>query len=280
MRGIGFWRTAAAVLCLVTVLAIARAEPRTAALSAPAPAPLRVMPLGASSTVGKGSPATAGYRGPLQELLARDGVRVDLVGSLHDGPATVRDRDHEGRSGWTLARMAPLVADWVRQARPDIVLLHAGTNDLLHGVSPRVAADRLAAVLDAIAAVSDAHVIVAGVWAPLPGRIGERAEFARRAAAVVAAHRARGHSVRYLDTSNLLTRGDLADGLHPNAAGYRKIAALWEREIEAYLRVRQGLRPVARAPRSAVRRAAPGQRASRRRARPRPAPVRRPAGTP
>ena len=224
--------------CVAALLVGARASSegppaavRTGAASGAAQEPLRIMPLGASSTVGTGSPATAGYRGPLQQLLAEDGIAVDLVGSQRDGPASVPDRDHEGRSGWTLARMTPAVAGWVRRARPDVVLLHAGTNDLLHGVSGATGAARLDALLDAVFSAAPAHVVVAGVWAPLSGRSRARAEFEAGARRVVAAHRARGHSVTYVDTSALLGRGELADGLHPNAAGYRRIAAMWEREI-------------------------------------------------
>jgi lysophospholipase L1-like esterase len=127
------------------------------------------MPLGASSTVGSGSPETAGYRGPLQALLARDGVTVDMVGSQHSGPASVRDVDYEGYGGLTLEDMRSRVAQWVRRADPDVVLLHMGTNDLLKGASAERTARRLEDVLTQIVAVSDAHVIVAGVWAPLPG---------------------------------------------------------------------------------------------------------------
>lgn len=224
------------VLVMVLVGVSAGAVPvqrRAAAVPAPVPAPvvLRVMPLGASSTVGAGSPETAGYRGPLQALLARDHVVVDMVGSQRGGPASVPDRDYEGYGGMTLEDLLPHVAEWVRRADPDVVLLHTGTNDLLKGASAAEAAGRLDAVLDQIMAVTDAHVIVAGVWAPLSGDTWDRAEFARLGAAVVAGFRERGRSVRYADTSELLESEELFDGLHPNAAGYRLIAAMWERQI-------------------------------------------------
>jgi acyl-CoA thioesterase-1 len=224
------------VMVLVGVSAGAVPVPRRAA-AAPAPGPvvLRVMPLGASSTVGAGSPETAGYRGPLQALLARDGVVVDMVGSQHEGPASVADLDYEGYSGMTLEDLLPRVAEWVRRADPDVVLLHTGTNDLLKGASAAESARRLQAVLGEIVAVTDAHVIVAGVWAPLSGDVWDRAEFDRLGAAVVAGFRERGHPVRYADTSELLEPDELADGLHPNSAGYRMIAAMWERQILAIL---------------------------------------------
>src|SRR4051794_37307731 len=140
MAGIGSWfgRGLLVMVVLLMVLAgvTAGAVPvQRSSIATPTPAPvvLRVMPLGASSTVGSGSPETAGYRGPLQTLLARDGVTVDMVGSQHSGPASVRDVDFEGYGGLTLEDMRLRVAGWVRRANPDVVLLHMGTNDLLKG---------------------------------------------------------------------------------------------------------------------------------------------------
>jgi acyl-CoA thioesterase I len=238
MAGVGSWfgrgLLALAVLLMVLVGVSAGAVPvqrRAAAAPVPAPVVLRIMPLGASSTVGSGSPETAGYRGPLQWLLARDGVTVDMVGSQRSGPASVRDCDYEGRSGLTLEDMRPRVAGWVRRADPDVVLLHMGTNDLLKGASAEKTVSRLEDVLSQIVAVSDAHVVVAGVWAPLPGEARDRAEFNRLGAALVADFRRRGHSMRYLDVSEPLESDELADGLHPNATGYRLIAAMWERQV-------------------------------------------------
>jgi acyl-CoA thioesterase-1 len=220
------------VACLLTVLTGVRAGTVPVQRSAEAdPGVLRVMPLGASSTLGKGSPETAGYRGPLQGLLARHGIEVDLVGSRSDGPDSVPDRDHEGHSGITLEAMAPRVAGWVRQARPDIILLHNGTNDLLLGASAEEAAGHLDDTLEAIVKVFAAHVIVAGVWAPLPDHERDREEFERLSAVVVAGFWERGHSMRFVDATDLLTPDELGDGLHPNADGYRRIAEMWEREI-------------------------------------------------
>lgn len=112
-------------------------EPVATATSTARAHPLRIMPLGSSSTVGCGSPATAGFRGPLETLLARDGIAFDLVGSQRSGPPSVPDRDHEGHDGWTMVQMQPLVAGWVRAQRPDVILLQVGTNDLLTGATGR-----------------------------------------------------------------------------------------------------------------------------------------------
>ena len=204
-----------------------------AAASSSVARPLRIMPLGSSSTVGGGSPQTAGFRGPLETLLTRDGIAFDMVGSQHSGPPSVPDLDHEGHGGWTMTRMQPLVAGWVTAAHPDVILLQVGTNDLLSGTSAAATATRLDTMLTTIHSVSTASVVVAGVWAPLPTRAAARAEYPRLATDVVRRHHGRGEAVTFMDAATVLRAGDLFDGLHPDAAGYRKIAVLWERQIRS-----------------------------------------------
>jgi acyl-CoA thioesterase I len=202
--------------------------------------PLRIMPLGSSSTVGVGSPATAGYRGPLESLLAREKIAFVMVGSEEAGPPSVPDRRYEGHSGWTMAQIQPRVAGWMKAQRPDVVLLQVGTNDLNDGVSAPATAARLDKLLTTIHRTRDAMVIVAGVWAPLRTHAQARAEYERLAAEVVARHRKRGEAVTFVDASRLLGPGDLFDTLHPDADGYRKIAAMWNREIVAFVAHRIG----------------------------------------
>ena len=200
------------------------------------PETLRVMPLGASSTVGVGSPATAGYRLPLWERLAAGGIRVDYVGSRSAGPDALPDADHEGRSGWTAARMVPMTGGWVLAADPDVVLLHAGTNDLLHGTSARTTAAGLDRMLDRVfTAAPRAHVIMAGVWAPLKKHRAERAKLERYLPRVAEKHRAAGHSVEYVDVGDLSPATRTSDGLHAAPNAYRAIAGMWAERIEAWL---------------------------------------------
>lgn len=223
----------AAALGAVAVLPADR--PQAPEVRASAPGTLRVMPFGASSTEGVGSVSTAGYRLPLWQRLAADGIRVDYVGSRSGGPPALPDRDHEGRSGTTAARMTPSAGGWVLAADPDVVLLHAGTNDLLGGASGATVARRLDALLTTIfAAAPDTHVVMAGVWAPLPRQSAARAELARLSPGVAAAHRARGHSVEFVDTSRLFAGSRTVDGLHAGPAAYRTIAAMWAERIEAW----------------------------------------------
>lgn len=237
MRSAG--RTALLVVLLSALLgavAVLPADrPEEPSVRASAPGVLRVLPLGASSTAGTGSPTTAGYRLPLYRMLAADGTRIDYVGSRSSGPPALLDRDHEGRPGWTAARMAESAGGWVLDADPDVVLLHAGTNDLLGGASAAGTVRRLDLLLTRVfAAAPRTHVVLAGVWAPLPRQRAARAELARLTPGLVAAHRARGHSVEFVDTSRLLTGARTVDGLHAGPAAYRVIATMWAGRIEAW----------------------------------------------
>ncbi|MEM9602315.1 MAG: GDSL-type esterase/lipase family protein [Pseudomonadota bacterium] len=104
---------------------------------------VRIMPLGDSITFGvtssQGSAATdlpvsadaVGYRQRLQERLANDGYQVDFVGSQSSGAnAGLADTDHEGIPGDTASDMTARVNTALNTNATDIVLLHAGTNDV------------------------------------------------------------------------------------------------------------------------------------------------------
>lgn len=205
--------------------------------------PLKIMPLGASSTAGARSPETGGYRGHLERMLAADGIAFDFVGSQQQGPPWMADRDHEGHGGTTIPEILGSVPGWIRATHPDVVLLHVGTNDLLRGASGAETTARLQMVLTAIWAAEDGrpdpYVVVAGVWAPMTAKERSKADYTVGAAALVAGLRGQGRPVTFADTANLLATGNVADGLHPSPSGYELVAALWEREITRYLLVRR-----------------------------------------
>ncbi|MBB4691988.1 SGNH/GDSL hydrolase family protein [Paractinoplanes abujensis] len=198
----------------------------------PTTAPLRVMPLGDSITWGSGSadsrignrtgaPTTSGYRIDLGTRLATAGLDVDFVGSRRGGPAGA-DRDNEGHPGRRIDQLAAHVDDWLATYRPDVVLLHAGTNDIAQHRDPAATAARLSALIDRIrAARPDAAVFVQQIvqahHEPDRSRI---AAYDALIPGVVAAKDSRVHLV---DQSMI---GGLAlfDDLHPNDFGYARMA--------------------------------------------------------
>jgi beta-glucosidase len=103
--------------------------------------PLRIMPLGNSITEGVSSYTC--YRRYLDQALRLTGLQFDFVGSMsmHSGdsipPETYDyDPDHEGHWGCEADWFLPRLEQYVTAADPDLVLLHAGTNDILHELDP------------------------------------------------------------------------------------------------------------------------------------------------
>ena len=195
-----------------------------------APRPLRIMPLGDSITYGQGT--AGGYRLPLYTSLTSVGYNVDYVGTRTDNGATgLPDSDHEGLSGWTIGQLDTNIIDWLFAINdPDVILLHIGTNDSGAGdFSNRV--DRLDQLVTKIATNRPSANIIVTTLLP-------RSDSAARNTAItnlfnpyvsgkVLAQRALGRKVTFLDMYSYLTTGDLSDGLHPNSAGYVKMANAW-----------------------------------------------------
>ncbi|MEU8819099.1 SGNH/GDSL hydrolase family protein [Actinoplanes sp. NPDC048796] len=220
----------AGVVLAATVLA--------AGISGPAAAdrlvaePVRVMPLGDSITWGSGSAdsrvgnrtgaATAsGYRVDLRKRLTAAGMDVDFVGSRQAGPSGT-DRDNEGHPGWRIDQIAAEVDGWLDTYRPDVVLLHIGTNDIAQNRPVDVSAAGLSALIDQIRAGrpgADIFVqrLVQGHAEPVKSRI---AAYNRMIPGIVAGKDAKVHLVDQSSVGGL----SLFDNLHPNDDGYAKMA--------------------------------------------------------
>ena len=90
---------------------------------------VRIMPLGDSITRGwYGSAYSWGYRKPLYVSLTNGGYNFDFVGGQTDG--NFPDPQHEGHDGWQADNILPYLQGWLNTHRPDVVLLHIGTNDV------------------------------------------------------------------------------------------------------------------------------------------------------
>jgi len=160
-------------------------------------------------------------------------VRVDYVGSMRSGVSP--DPDNEGHKGWTIAQLAARVDDWLATYRPDVILLHIGTNDMVRG-SQDATAD-LAALLDRIAADRpDAQVFVAKIVG-----LGDYDDIAAQRyrtyffnAAIPGLVAAKGPNFHVVDDSGV--HGiDMWNREHPNDYGYQKMAWTWYRALEPQL---------------------------------------------
>ncbi len=233
-------------------------------------APVRVMAFGDSITAGVGAfgkgADDGGYRGPLARALQRHGYHVRFVGSRSDFSDAISERAHEGWPGYVLRSFpsdpgpgqlfGPLARKAMQENDPDVVLLMAGTNDLLRW-EDRAAGYTLENILDSMAMLIEqivkakpgVFVIVAPVVeSPKVGVCALRyfAGLAQQAGcgtanaglkALVEDFDQRGYRVSFAGAmATAVPRDDahFPDGIHPcGAGGYAAIADVWLHSIEA-----------------------------------------------
>jgi lysophospholipase L1-like esterase len=193
---------------------------------------LRVMPLGDSITWGYGSQSTAGYRSDLYGDLRAEASSVDFVGS-EDHTDGMTDHDNEGHSGWRIDQVAHVAGCSVPLAKPNVILLHVGTNDANQNYDMDGAADRIRGLIDhAVADDPGVTVVVAKIIASSKEGLQPRIDELNRALPdVVYQEQLRGRHVLSVDMSHLLDDGDYFNQAHPNESGYAKMADIWNRGI-------------------------------------------------
>jgi lysophospholipase L1-like esterase len=231
-RGLG-----GALLLAVMLLAAAHV--------ASGPVPVRIMPLGDSITAGEAEmppDSYTGYRGPLWSELVADGYHIDFVGSVVNGPDTI-DRNHEGHAGYRIDQLLAGISIYL-VARPDVILLQAGTNDLLQGISPENASQLLGELLDRIHQLRpNAHIVVASI---LPIRTSNffhvspklMSDFNSQVAPLVVARAARGWRISHVDMAARVALKPFefdSLGIHPTQDGYVRMASVWHAELKTIL---------------------------------------------
>ncbi|WP_328650099.1 ricin-type beta-trefoil lectin domain protein [Micromonospora sp. NBC_00330] len=213
-------------LVLGAVLALAQVAPAQAESNGG----VRVMPLGDSITDGFNVPG--GYRINLWQRLAGGGYTVDFVGSGFNGPASLGDHDHEGHSGWRIDQLDANIVTWLRVTDPRTVLLHIGTNDVNQNYNLASAPARLSGLIDKIRSTApEADVFVATITPESDPNLEARVQAYNAAIPGIVAQK--GSRVHLVDMHAALTTADLADGVHPNAGGYDKMAARWYAALQA-----------------------------------------------
>lgn len=192
---------------------------------------LRILPLGDSITYGYASSDGNGYRNALREVLTKANNTVDMIGSVKSG--SMEDNDNEGHSGFLISQIAN-ITDPYRQ-RPNVVLLHAGTNDMNKPSDPDTAPQRLDDLVGAlVAALPDATIIVARIIPAADSNTESRIRVFNNEITKLMADRARdGEQVIIVDMPSGVQTSDLKDGLHPNDKGYENMAIKWAISLTA-----------------------------------------------
>jgi lysophospholipase L1-like esterase len=230
MNGLkAFCVTITALTCAAVLPAVAGAA---SGPSAAAASGLRVLPLGDSITWGVGSSTGNSYRAFLTDRLRAEGHSVDMAGSGRNGD--MADPDNEGHSGWRIDQIAGIADYTLARYRPNVVTLEIGTNDLGQQYQVPTAPDRLHALIDRITRdAPDATVLVGSLIISTSSTEEPlRGPYNAAIPGIVQSEQAAGRHVGYVDMS-ALTAADLADALHPNDNGYRKMADAFDAGIQA-----------------------------------------------
>ncbi|GKT74201.1 GDSL-like Lipase/Acylhydrolase [Colletotrichum tofieldiae] len=192
---------------------------------------LRILPVGDSITVGFASSDGNGYRLKLDENLSANDVV--FAGTVTSGNLT--DGYFAGWSGRTIQYIADNVGPSLEQ-RPNVILLHAGTNDMnpnpdvsKEGNDPAGAAARLGCLIDQmITACPDATVLVAQIVNTCD--VNQRPateEFQKLIPGVVEQRRNASHHVLAVDFAALGDAILRPDCIHPSDEGYRTMGDYW-----------------------------------------------------
>lgn len=229
---------------------------------------MRVMALGDSITAGVGAFGTriddGGYRGALAKLLEKNGYKVKFVGSRSDYSAAIADRAHEGWPGYVLRSFpsdpgpgqlyGALVRKAIHRNTPDLILLMAGTNDLLR-LEKRDGGYTLANIAHSMDLLlgeifkqkPNVRVIVAPVVASPLVDVCTLAHFdgdetcgpaaSENLATLVRDYASRGYHIslaRAMSGAVPRDRDHFPDGIHPcGAGGYAAVASAWYQAISA-----------------------------------------------
>lgn len=190
-------RTALLLASLIIVLTLsAGCRDRTPRVH-PLPPQAVILAFGDSITSGNGAPRDASYPAVLQRLTGLRVINAGVPGEISEAG---------------LQRLPGLL----QRYHPDLVVLCHGGNDLLRRISSQTTAAHLAAMIETIRA-SGAQVVVLSV--PRPGLLLKPAEFYQSVAERYQVPLEDEVLTRILRDNSL--KSDL---IHPNAAGYRRLA--------------------------------------------------------
>lgn len=139
-----------------------------------------LMAFGGSLTAGPDS-----YRGTIMTSMNQRRIPLDLVGSQSALPRTGGDPDHEGYAGYRIgpdsatdkagkpASLAAVVETTIKDAKPDVILVLTGTDDLLDPESAASLPSALTALVTRLKDASPASLIIV---AELPGTVTNPAD--------------------------------------------------------------------------------------------------------
>jgi len=199
---------------------------------------VRILPLGDSITNGFGGQVS--YRRDLWFKLQSEGYNVDFVGTRTNFTGTVPeslkdfDLDHQGVSGYEVGQLDANITSWMQNFEADIVLLHAGTNDIDRGQSISSTLDELSSLIGKLRAQNpDIVILLARI---IPGRTLDTLPFNIALDSWVVGENTSASPIIVVDQhTGFDPVADNVDTLHPNSSGEAKIADKWFAALQTVL---------------------------------------------
>lgn len=187
---------------------------------------LAILPLGDSITFGTDSTDGNGYRLDLENLLV-PANSIEFIGSVMQGSMT--DNDNEGHPGFTITEIAAEAPQDFSKT-PNVVLLMAGTNDVIQDLDLSNAPARLGTLIDALTGNLTESTIIVATLTPLANATQETRREAYNAAipGLIKERADAGKRVTMVDMTNVtISEIATADGIHPDDEGYATMAQVW-----------------------------------------------------
>lgn len=246
----------ALITAAATLLSSASFLPASEAIAAD---PVKIMPIGDSITFGMGE--DGGYRKYLDYALKQKGISFDMVGPegsnsatfTYNGQSCQYDNNHAGYSGYQIKE----VPDWGKQqggqgslynklternavgnAKPDIILLIIGTNDMTGNRNLSSCESELHDLVDYfLENMADDGIVFMGSIPEFTAYGGNAQRVGNYNSTVQKVAESYGDNVQFADVHGCLNgMNDIgSDSLHPNGKGYEKMGLFWADVIEEYL---------------------------------------------
>ncbi|MDF5716521.1 MAG: SGNH/GDSL hydrolase family protein [Rhizonema sp. NSF051] len=195
--------------------------------------PTRIMPLGDSITGGQ--PPQNSYRRLLWFYLLNAGYNVDFVGSTQlncgvPAPLPDFDLDNEGHCGWRADEILDRIDEWASSTRPDVVLIHLGTNDLGQGQSAESTIEDIRGIIQKLRNYNPSVKILLAqiIWCGYLERIAPFNSLIPNLASQTNTDQSPVIVVdQFTGFEPSPNGGDTIDGCHPNDSGEWKMATRW-----------------------------------------------------
>lgn len=193
------------------------------------------MPLGGSITLGVGSSKQNGYREGLLDILRIHNFHVYMVGSRQTG--SMDNNNHEGWRGFRIDQIARKAKTSVKELRPNIFTVNAGSNDCLQNFDLDHIDHRMDDMLEYLWSASPGSTVILSTLlvnsdAQINSRVVDVNQKLRALADSKLAQEKRIILAEMYSPEGPQICDLIDDGIHPNDTGYIKMANIWFRNIQ------------------------------------------------